>query len=53
MQLAGPFQERDGQIAVDLAGARAIFTTRAWGDVRETLPEIARRLQAKEGVCEG
>lgn len=44
MQLPAPFHELDGQIAVELAGAHALFTTRAWGDVRETHDLIARRL---------
>ncbi len=44
MQLPHPFRERDGQIEVELAGARAIFTTRAWGDVRDTEAQIADRL---------
>ena len=44
MDLRAPFYERDGQIAVDLPGARAMFTTRSWGDVRETQAEIGVRL---------
>lgn len=44
MELRAPFEDRDGQIAIDLPGARAIFTTRSWGDVRDREPEIARRL---------
>jgi hypothetical protein len=42
--VSAPFYELEGQIAVDLPGARAVFTTVSWGDVRETQPEIARRL---------
>jgi YfiH family protein len=42
--LATPFYELDGQIAIDLPGARAVFTTASWGDVRETHAEIATRL---------
>ncbi len=44
MQLSDPFHELDGQIVVDLPGARAVFTTSSWGDVRETLPKIAESL---------
>ena len=44
MELGSPFGERDGQISVDLAGAGAIFTTRSWGDVRETQSQIGERL---------
>ncbi len=43
-QLRSPFEDRDGQIAIDLPGARAVFTTRSWGDVRETETAIAERL---------
>ena len=39
-----PFQPLDGQIALDLPGARAVFTTRTWGDVRECQTEIGQRL---------
>ena len=42
--LAAPFYELDGQIAVDLPGARAVFTTSSWGDLRETWREVAERL---------
>jgi YfiH family protein len=42
--LPAPFYDRDGQIAIDLPGAKAVFTTRSWGDVRETVPDIAQRL---------
>jgi polyphenol oxidase len=42
--LAAPFYELKGQIAIDLPGARALFTTASWGDVRETEAEIASRL---------
>jgi polyphenol oxidase len=42
--LPAPFYDHDGQIAIDLPGAKAVFTTRSWGDVRETLPDIAERL---------
>jgi len=44
VQLPAPFYELDGQIAVDIPGARAVFTTRSWGDVRETLPAIGKRV---------
>jgi len=44
MDLRAPFYEHDGQIAVDLQGARAVFTTRSWGDVRETEAQIGQRL---------
>jgi YfiH family protein len=44
MDLHDPFYECDGQIAIDLPGARAIFTTRSWGDVRETQDQIGERL---------
>jgi len=39
-----PFYELEGQIAVDLPGARAVFTTVSWGDVRQTQREIGERL---------
>lgn len=45
MVLSPPFYELDGQPAVDLPGARAVFTTPAWGDVRESIGELAQRLQ--------
>jgi hypothetical protein len=41
MDLQSPFEQRDGQIAIDLPGAHALFTTRSWGDVRETYGQIA------------
>jgi polyphenol oxidase len=44
MELADPFREFEGQIEVRLGGARALFTTRSWGDVRTTEREIAERL---------
>lgn len=44
MELPSPFEERDGQIAIDFPGAHAVFTTRSWGDVREAEPRIAERL---------
>lgn len=44
MELRAPFFEHQGQVAIDLPGARALFTTRAWGDVRETHEQIAQRL---------
>ncbi|MDE3133445.1 MAG: polyphenol oxidase family protein [Acidobacteriota bacterium] len=44
MELPSPFREQDGQIAIDLPGAHVVFTTRSWGDVRETQTEIAQRL---------
>jgi polyphenol oxidase len=42
--LAAPFYDLDGQIAIDLPGAHAIFTTAPWGDVRETVAGIATHL---------
>jgi polyphenol oxidase len=39
-----PFYDHEGQIAIDLPDARAVFTTRSWGDVRETRSKIAERL---------
>jgi polyphenol oxidase len=47
MDLRAPFYEREGQIAIDLPGARAVFTTRSWGDVRETQEQIGERLGVK------
>lgn len=44
MELRAPFFEHEGQVAIDLPGARALFTTRVWGDVRETHEQIAQRL---------
>lgn len=44
MELRGPFEDRAGQIAIDLPGAHALFTTRSWGDVRETQAAIGERL---------
>ena len=44
MELRSPFDDRDGQIAIDLPGAHAVFTTRSWGDVRETQHQISERL---------
>jgi hypothetical protein len=44
MDLQSPFEERDGQIAIDLPGARALFTTRSWGDVRDTRERISDAL---------
>jgi hypothetical protein len=41
MDLQSPFEHRDGQIAIDLPGAHALFTTRSWGDVRQTHGQIA------------
>jgi polyphenol oxidase len=38
-----PFFPLDGQIAIDLPGSRAVFTTRSWGDLRETLVAVGRR----------
>jgi len=49
--LSPPFYELDGQIAVDLPGARAVFTTSAWGDLRETWLEVAERLTVR--IVEG
>jgi YfiH family protein len=42
--LPNPFYDHEGQIAIDLPDARAVFTTRSWGDVRETRSKIAERL---------
>jgi YfiH family protein len=39
-----PFYELDGQLAIDLPGARGVFTTASWGDLRETFPQVAQRL---------
>jgi YfiH family protein len=47
MQLSPPFREWEGQVALELAGAHAVFTTRSWGDARATQAELAARL----GVC--
>ncbi|MDE3134442.1 MAG: polyphenol oxidase family protein [Acidobacteriota bacterium] len=44
MELQRPFHEQDGQIAIELPGAQALFTTRAWGDVRDTGQQISERL---------
>ncbi len=44
MQLPPPFYDLNGQIAIDLPGARAVFTTSSWGNARETLPTIGERL---------
>lgn len=44
MELRTPFEDRDGQLAIDLPGAHAVFSTRSWGDVRETEEEISERL---------
>jgi hypothetical protein len=44
MELRDPFREQDGQIALELPGAHALFTTRAWGDVRESEQRIGERL---------
>jgi YfiH family protein len=43
--LPPPFYELDGQVAIDIPGARAVFTTRSWGDVRETIGDIGERLE--------
>ncbi|HTW12906.1 MAG TPA: peptidoglycan editing factor PgeF, partial [Solirubrobacteraceae bacterium] len=40
-----PYYEWEGQIVVDLPGARALFTTVAWGDMRQTAQAISRRLE--------
>jgi hypothetical protein len=45
--LSAPFYELDGQIAVDLPGARAVFTTSSWGDLRETWLDVADRLTVR------
>ncbi len=42
--LPAPFHEHDGQIAIDVSGAQAVFTTAAWGDLRETHAEVGARL---------
>jgi hypothetical protein len=44
MDLRDPFNEQDGQIALELPGAHALFTTRSWGDVRTAEKEIGERL---------
>jgi polyphenol oxidase len=44
MTLPTPFYEHDGQIAIDFAHARAVFTTASWGDVRDTWRVVADRL---------
>ena len=44
MEFREPFRQHDGQIAIDLPGAHVIFTTRRWGDVRETHDQIGQRL---------
>lgn len=44
MELRSPFQEHDGQIVIELPGAHALFTTRSWGDVRDTEQQISERL---------
>lgn len=44
MVLKPPFYSLDGQIATDVPGATAVFTTQAWGDVRRTREEIGARL---------
>ena len=47
MELRSPFEDRDGQIAIDLPGAHAVFTTRSWGDVRDTEGQISERLRVQ------
>jgi polyphenol oxidase len=42
--LPEPFYNLEGQVAIDLPGARAVFTTSSWGDVRETATQIGDRL---------
>jgi polyphenol oxidase len=44
VQLADPFYDLEGQIAIDLPGTSAVFTTRSWGDARDALPTIGARL---------
>jgi hypothetical protein len=44
MHLRDPFREHDRQIAIDLPGAHALFTTRSWGDVRESEQQIGERI---------
>jgi len=44
MELRDPFTEQDGQIVVELPGVHVLFTTRAWGDVRESERHIGERL---------
>jgi len=39
-----PFYELEQQLAVDLPGARAVFTTVAAGDMRDTADAVAERL---------
>jgi YfiH family protein len=43
-EFPAPFREFDGQIAVELPGAQAVFTTVGWGDVRVTQSVIAHLL---------
>jgi polyphenol oxidase len=45
--LPSPFYDLDGQIAIDMPGARAVFTTSAWGDARDTVDEIGDRLRVR------
>lgn len=47
MELNGPFTDRDGQIAIELQGAQVLFTTRSWGDVRDTESQISQRLNLR------
>jgi hypothetical protein len=47
MDLHSPFQDHEGQIALELQGAHALFTTRSWGDVRDTEQTIAERLRVR------
>ncbi|MGH2842086.1 MAG: polyphenol oxidase family protein [Solirubrobacteraceae bacterium] len=42
--VAEPFNEREGQIRIDLPGAHALFTTVPWGDVRESHAWIGAQL---------
>lgn len=42
--LPAPFYLLEDQIAINLPGARAVFTTSSWGDVRRTRQEIEQRL---------
>ncbi len=43
--VTAPFYELDGQLAIDLPGARGVFTTASWGDLRTSLGQVAQRLE--------
>lgn len=42
--LAAPFHDHDGQLAIELPGVHALFTTASWGDVRVTRADVERRI---------